>query len=95
MFLLFLVPETALTARLFRMNNSQELAGYGAEALRDILNSYFGSLMDIIEKHGGDVLRVAGCVQNNAATVRCMGTPLYFHSSTESSTLLLTMLYLT
>ena len=40
--------------------DANEVASYGSEMLRQILNNYFGQLIDLIECGGGDVIRVAG-----------------------------------
>src|SRR5690606_258565 len=45
---------TALTERL------AELGPAGAEALSRLLNAYFARLIELIEGHGGDVLKLAG-----------------------------------
>lgn len=34
--------------------------GFGAEGVRDALNLTLGALISTVERHGGDVLRIAG-----------------------------------
>jgi class 3 adenylate cyclase len=49
----------ANAAKKMRLDK-KEMASYGSELLRQILNNYFGQLIDLIEVGGGDVIRVAG-----------------------------------
>ena len=38
----------------------KETQGFGAEGVRDALNLALGALISTVERHGGDVLRIAG-----------------------------------
>ena len=40
--------------------DKHEMASYGSEVMRRILNNYFGKIIDVIETGQGDVIRVAG-----------------------------------
>jgi hypothetical protein len=37
-----------------------QVEGFGAENVREILNKYFGILVEIVYRYGGDVIRIAG-----------------------------------
>jgi len=52
--------NAASALRIYRTNNADDLKGQGAEGVREVLNTFFGELMNLIEGHNGDVLRVAG-----------------------------------
>lgn len=45
---------------LYRLSNDKETQGFGAEGVRDALNLALGALISTVERHGGDVLRIAG-----------------------------------
>ncbi|CAM9281080.1 unnamed protein product, partial [Chrysoparadoxa australica] len=48
-------------AKLLRLQTSEEAqAGYGAEQLKNLLQSFFKNLISTITDHGGDVMRLAG-----------------------------------
>ncbi len=61
-------PETFPAAVVFadvsgftRLASSlSELGAEGAEQLTQLLNAYYGALIDLIDRHGGDVVRFAG-----------------------------------
>lgn len=53
-------PHASVIARLYRHVNENETKGFGAEGVRDVLNAALGALISSVERHGGDVLRVAG-----------------------------------
>lgn len=54
------VKDAASTAAFYRMANEKEMKGFGAEGVRDALNSALAVLISTVERHGGDVLRIAG-----------------------------------
>lgn len=45
---------------LYRLSNDKETKGFGAEGVRDALNLTLSALISTVERHGGDVLRIAG-----------------------------------
>ncbi|CAM9134053.1 unnamed protein product [Ectocarpus sp. 12 AP-2014] len=53
--------RTMMSAKLLRLQTTEEgQAGFGAEQLKVVLNSFFKRLMSTITDHEGDVLRLAG-----------------------------------
>jgi hypothetical protein len=54
------MTSMAVGTRIYRMSNQAEQEGYGAETVREILNKYFGLLVEVIYRYGGDVIRIAG-----------------------------------
>ncbi|CAM9444854.1 unnamed protein product, partial [Phaeothamnion confervicola] len=54
------VSSAKIGTQLYRLNNEHELAGFGAEGVREVLNHYFNQLISKVDRHGGDVLRIAG-----------------------------------
>ncbi|CAM9881971.1 unnamed protein product, partial [Hapterophycus canaliculatus] len=52
--------HASVITSLYRLSNDKETKGFGAEGVRDALNLALGALISTVEKHGGDVLRIAG-----------------------------------
>ena len=52
--------HASVITSLYRLSNDKETKGFGAEGVRDALNSALGALISTVERHGGDVLRIAG-----------------------------------
>lgn len=52
--------DAGVVASLYRYSNENETKSFGAEGVRDALNTTLGDLILRVEKHGGDVLRIAG-----------------------------------
>jgi len=45
---------------MYRFANASETASVGAEGVREVLEAYFGVLLEVFDAYGGDVLRIAG-----------------------------------
>lgn len=54
------VSHASVITSLYRLSNDKETKGFGAEGVRDALNSTLGGLISTVERHGGDVMRIAG-----------------------------------
>lgn len=52
--------HASVITSLYRLSNDNETKGFGAEGVRDALNLALGGLISTVERHGGDVLRIAG-----------------------------------
>lgn len=52
--------HASVITSLYRLSNDKETKGFGAEGVRDALNLALGALISTVERHGGDVLRIAG-----------------------------------
>lgn len=52
--------HASVITSLYRYSNDNETKGFGAEGVRDALNAALGALISTVERHGGDVLRIAG-----------------------------------
>lgn len=52
--------DAGVVASLYRYSNENETKSFGAEGVRDALNTTLGDLILTVEQHGGDVLRIAG-----------------------------------
>lgn len=52
--------HASVITSLYRLSNDNETKGFGAEGVRDALNLALGALISTVERHGGDVLRIAG-----------------------------------
>ncbi|CAN0120172.1 unnamed protein product [Ectocarpus sp. 4 AP-2014] len=52
--------HASVITSLYRLSNDKETKGFGAEGVRDALNLTLSSLISTVERHGGDVLRIAG-----------------------------------
>ncbi|CAM9560871.1 unnamed protein product, partial [Ectocarpus sp. 13 AM-2016] len=52
--------HASVITSLYRLSNDKETKGFGAEGVRDALNLTLSALISTVERHGGDVLRIAG-----------------------------------
>ncbi|CAN0040354.1 unnamed protein product, partial [Ectocarpus fasciculatus] len=52
--------HASMITSLYRLSNDKETKGFGAEGVRDALNLTLSALISTVERHGGDVLRIAG-----------------------------------